>query len=104
MGMRFNMGNGRAVRCAAAVLAAVTMLMYIGVTNVYADGISASEMDQQIAEQEAAEQQQAAQQVYQQPQQQAAAPYINLLTLRISAYSTGLKASPINGFLCTSPK
>ena len=72
MGMRFNMGNGRAVRCAAAVLAAVTMLMYIGVTNVYADGISASEMDQQIAEQEAAEQQQAAQQAADQQAAQAA--------------------------------
>ena len=64
MGMRLNMGTSRAVRCAAAVLATVTtvtMLACIGVTNVYADAISAAEMDQQIAEQQAEEQQQAAQ-------------------------------------------
>ncbi len=63
MGMRLNMGSGRAVRCAAAVLAAavtVSVLMYIGASCAYADDISASEIDQQIAEQEAEEAQQAA--------------------------------------------
>ena len=72
MGMRFNMGMGKAVRSATAVLAAVTMLTCIGVTSVYADGISASEMDQEIAEQEAEEQQQAAQKEADQQAAQAA--------------------------------
>ena len=61
MGMRLNMGMGKAVRCAAAVLAAIVSLTCIGVTVAYADGISAAEMEQQIAEQEAEEQQTAAQ-------------------------------------------
>ena len=61
MGMRLNMVNGRAVRCAAAVLAAIVTLACIGVTNVYADAVSAAEMQQEIAQQEAEEQQTAAQ-------------------------------------------
>lgn len=61
MGMRLNMGIGKAARCAAAVLAATVMLTCIGVSVSYADALSAAEMDQQIAEQEAEEQQTAAQ-------------------------------------------
>ena len=70
MGMRFNSENGRAVHCAAAVLAATVMFLYIGVSSVYADGLSAAEMDQQIAEQKAEEQQIAAQKEAEQQQAQ----------------------------------
>ena len=70
MGMRFNSENGRAVRCAAAVLAATVMFLYIGVSSVYADGLSAAEMDQQIAEQKAEEEQIAAQKEAEQQQAQ----------------------------------
>ena len=69
--MRLNKGIGKAARCAAAVLAAIVMLTCIGVTVSYADALSAAEMDQQIAEQEAEEQQTAAQKEAEQQAAQA---------------------------------
>ncbi len=56
MGMRLNMEHGKAVRCAVTVLAAICVFSCISISSVYADDISASEIEAQIAAQEAEEQ------------------------------------------------
>ena len=56
MGMRLNTGISRAIRCAAAALAATMFISAIGTAPAFADSLSASEKQQMINEQKAEEQ------------------------------------------------
>ena len=53
MGMRLNNDVCRAARCAATALAAIMFFSCIGMSYSYADDLSASEKQAQIAEQQA---------------------------------------------------
>lgn len=57
MGMRLNTGISRAIRCAAAALAATMFISAIGTASAFADTLSAVEKQQMINEQKAEEQQ-----------------------------------------------
>ena len=61
MGMRISQGTQRAARMIAASLAVIMFISCIGMDHVFADTLSASEKQQQVAEQQAKEQQAQAQ-------------------------------------------
>ena len=71
MGMRFNTGIKKTARLMAAAIVAIMFISCLSSTAVFAEGLSAEEKQQQIAEQQAQEQQTASQKA--QDQQRAEA-------------------------------
>ena len=93
MGMRSNMGIHRICRAVAAILSATVVISCIGTFYSYADTLSASEKQQQIAEQQAEEQRVQEQKAQDQSAAQAKVDAQIEVESQVPGVATGLKVT-----------